>query len=154
MEKEKEKKAAAKVVKQKTRREKAMEKAKARRKRALERAEANKKRAEQKKLATNDKSQTDSKKAATVKTAEPPVMVNLGQKAVKSNPIAGEKVPVTVMQAGEVLRQPTAVANFLKAHPKSQLTIRGNKTDVELARKQLVRRYSINMSRINLVSEK
>ena len=44
----------------------------------------------------------------------------------------------------------TEVATFLKTHPKTTVTIRGDKYQAEEARNQLVRRYNISLNRITI----
>ena len=42
------------------------------------------------------------------------------------------------------------MATFLKTHPKTTVTIRGDKYQAEEARNQLVRRYNISLNRITI----
>lgn len=136
---------------------------------AASKSTSTKKNAEASKTATTKKTSEASKAASTTKNAE-------ASKAAATKKTSGvekkqeetpkpKTTPQTKPAQSETGSQPTTstplgvrqkqgglteVATFLKTHPKTTVTIRGDKYQAEEARNQLVRRYNISLNRITI----
>ncbi len=125
---------------------------------AASKSTATKKNAETSKAASTKKNAEASKAATTKKTSgvekkqeETPQPKATPQTKPAQNETGSQptttSTPLSVRQKQGGL---TEVATFLKTHPKTTVTIRGDKYQAEEARNQLVRRYNISLNRITI----
>ena len=125
---------------------------------ATSKSTATKKNAEASKAAATKKNAETSKAASTKKTSgvekkqeETPQPKATPQTKPAQNETGSQptttSTPLSVRQKQGGL---TEVATFLKTHPKTTVTIRGDKYQAEEARNQLVRRYNISLNRITI----
>ena len=92
-----------------------------------------------KKTSGVEKKQEETSKPKTTPQTKP------AQSETGSQPTTSTPLSVRQKQGGL-----TEVATFLKTHPKTTVTIRGDKYQAEEARNQLVRRYNISLNRITI----
>lgn len=124
---------------------------------AASKSTSTKKNAETSKAASTKKNAGASKAATTKKTSgvekkqeETPKpkatpQTKPAQSETGSQPTTSTPLSVRQKQGGL-----TEVATFMKTHPKTTVTIRGDKYQAEEARNQLVRRYNISLNRITI----
>lgn len=92
-----------------------------------------------KKTSGVEKKQEETSKPKTTPQTKP-AQSETGSQPTTSTPLSVRQKPGGL----------TEVATFLKTHPKTTVTIRGDKYQAEEARNQLVRRYNISLNRITI----
>jgi len=106
---------------------------------------ATKKNAETSKTATTKKTSGVEKKQEETSQPKATPQTKPAQSETGSQPTTSTPLSVRQKQGGL-----TEVATFMKTHPKTTVTIRGDKYQAEEARNQLVRRYNISLNRITI----
>ena len=108
-------------------------------------AASTKKNAEASKAATTKKTSGVEKKQEETPKPKATPQTKPAQNETGSQPTTSTPLSVRQRQGGL-----TEVATFMKTHPKTSVTIRGDKYQAEEARNQLVRRYNISLNRITI----
>lgn len=108
-------------------------------------ATSTKKNAEASKTATTKKTSGVEKKQEETPKPKATPQTKPAQNETGSQPTTSTPLSVRQKQGGL-----TEVATFMKTHPKTTVTIRGDKYQAEEARNQLVRRYNISLNRITI----
>ena len=112
---------------------------------AASKSTSTKKNAETSKAASTKKTSGVEKKQEETPKPKATPQTKPAQSETGSQPTTSTPLSVRQKQGGL-----TEVATFLKTHPKTTVTIRGDKYQAEEARNQLVRRYNISLNRITI----
>ena len=112
---------------------------------AASKSTSTKKNAEASKTAATKKTSGVEKKQEETPKPKTTPQTKPAQSETGSQPTTSTPLSVRQKQGGL-----TEVATFLKTHPKTTVTIRGDKYQAEEARNQLVRRYNISLNRITI----
>ena len=112
---------------------------------AASKSTSTKKNAEASKAAATKKTSGVEKKQEETPQPKATPQTKPAQSETGSQPTTSTPLSVRQKQGGL-----TEVATFLKTHPKTTVTIRGDKYQAEEARNQLVRRYNISLNRITI----
>ena len=112
---------------------------------AASKSTSTKKNAEASKTASTKKTSGVEKKQEETPQPKATPQTKPAQNETDSQPTTSTPLSVRQKQGGL-----TEVATFLKTHPKTTVTIRGDKYQAEEARNQLVRRYNISLNRITI----
>ena len=112
---------------------------------AASKSTATKKTTEASKAASTKKTSGVEKKQEETPKPKATPQTKPAQSETGSQPTTSTPLSVRQKQGGL-----TEVATFLKTHPKTTVTIRGDKYQAEEARNQLVRRYNISLNRITI----
>ena len=112
---------------------------------AASKSTSTKKNAGASKAATTKKTSGVEKKQEETPKPKATPQTKPAQSETGSQPTTSTPLSVRQKQGGL-----TEVATFLKTHPKTTVTIRGDKYQAEEARNQLVRRYNISLNRITI----
>ena len=112
---------------------------------AASKSTATKKTTEASKAASTKKTSGVEKKQEETPKPKATPQTKPAQSETGSQPTTSTPLSVRQKQGGL-----TEVATFMKTHPKTTVTIRGDKYQAEEARNQLVRRYNISLNRITI----